>query len=258
VLCYARSLISLAIASLLALSSAAPSGARESGVVQPQLAPLSPAEQVRVEDANRFLKQLWHVRKDGVFANRFLGVLTWQNPFDVWITQEIFFEVRPDFVVEAGTFRGGSALLWATLLQQINPDARVITIDIQDKRAPLAQTHPLAKSKVDFLLGSSTDPGIVSEVKRRVKGKRAVVILDSLHTTEHVRAELEAYAPLVPVGSYIIVQDTRVGPGEAVHQFLAKRDDFVIDKSRERLLITNNFDGFLKRVKEPRSAESID
>ena len=247
--CCARSLTSVAVASLFALVSLAPSGTRADQVIQPLSVPLSSAEQQRVEDLNQFVKQLWHVRKDGVFANRFLGVLTWQNPFDVWITQEILFELTPDFVVETGTFRGGSALLWATFLQQINPEARVITIDIKDKRASPAREHPLAKSTVDFLLGSSTDPRVVSEVKRRVMGKRVVVILDSLHTIEHVRAELEAYAPIVPVGSYIIVQDTRVGPSEAVHQFLADRDDFVIDKSRERLLITNNFDGFLKRVK---------
>jgi len=38
----------------------------------------------------------------------------------------------PDFIVETGTFRGGSAALWAMVLQQINPEGRVITIDIED------------------------------------------------------------------------------------------------------------------------------
>lgn len=58
-----------------------------------------------------------------------------------------------------------------------------------------------------------TDPKIVADVTQRAKGKRVVVILDSLHTTEHVLAELRAYWPLVGVGSYIIVQDTVVGRG---------------------------------------------
>ena len=48
----------------------------------------------------------------------------------------------------------------------------------------------------------------IREVKRRVAGKKVVVMLDSLHTEEHVLAELRAYAPLVDVGSYVIVQDT--------------------------------------------------
>ena len=54
------------------------------------------------------------------------------------------------------------------------------------------------------MLGSSTDPAIVAEIAKRVKGKRVVVILDSNHATEHVRAELDLYAPFVGVGSYMV------------------------------------------------------
>jgi len=195
--------------------------------------------------------------KTGIWKSTWLGVPTLQNPLDVWVTQEIFFEVKPDFVVETGTFNGGSAALWATILEQINPDARVITIDIKNWSAE-ARKLPIVQRRVDFLLGSSTDPAIVADVARRVAGKRVVVILDSLHKRDHVLAELEAYAPLVPVGSYIIVQDTGIGvptygmgwSGDAARDFLAKRDDFEADLTRdERFLITNNAHGFLKRVR---------
>ena len=55
------------------------------------------------------------------YANRFLGIETWQNPLDVWITQEIIHETKPDFIVDVGTHRGGSAAVWATLLEHVNP-----------------------------------------------------------------------------------------------------------------------------------------
>ena len=71
--------------------------------------------------------ELW-TRKNLVFRNRWLGVRSLQNPLDVWITQEIIHEVKPDFIVEAGTFEGGSAPLWAMILEQVNPDGRVITL----------------------------------------------------------------------------------------------------------------------------------
>lgn len=191
--------------------------------------------------------------------NKWLGIPTLQNPMDVWITQEILNEVKPDFVVETGTFGGGSAALWATVLEELNPNARVITIDIQDLSSPYRNT-PILQRRVDFLVGSSTAPEIVADVKRRVDGRSAVVILDSLHTKEHVLGELRAYAPLVPVGSYIIVQDGVFnghpvpggwgpGPYEAVEAFLAENDQFVADRSRERLLITSNPMGYLRRVK---------
>jgi cephalosporin hydroxylase len=36
-----------------------------------------------------------------------LGIHAMQNPNDVWIIQEIISEIRPDFIIEAGTASGG-------------------------------------------------------------------------------------------------------------------------------------------------------
>src|SRR5947208_10138543 len=60
--------------------------------------------------------------------NRWLGVRCQQNPNDAWIHQEIIADVKPDFIIETGTLNGGSAALWATILQQVNPNGRIITI----------------------------------------------------------------------------------------------------------------------------------
>jgi cephalosporin hydroxylase len=186
--------------------------------------------------------------------NRWLGVKTLQNPLDAWITQEIISDVKPEVIVETGTYLGGSALLWATVLEQVNPAGQVITIDIKD-RTDGARKLPIWARRIEFLLGSSTDPEIVAEVTRRIAGRRTLVVLDSLHTREHVLDELRAYAPLVDVGSYVIVQDTgfwtpHKDPGwafEGVRAFLGGTESFEVDAARERLLITSNPGGFLKR-----------
>jgi len=195
----------------------------------------------------------------GYTPNRWLGVIALQNPPDAWIHQEIITEVKPDYIIETGTYTGGSAALWAMVLREVNPAGRVITIDIEDQFKE-AKALPVFKERVDFLLGSSTDPKVVAEVEKRVKGKRVLVTLDSLHTKDHVLAEIKAYGPLVSVGSYLIVQDTNFnghpvvkhfgpGPFEAVEEFLATNDQFVPDRSRERFLFTTNPNGYLKRVK---------
>ena len=108
---------------------------------------------------------------------------------------------------------------------------------------------PIARERVDFLLGGSTDPEIVAEVHRRARGKRVLVLLDSLHSKEHVAAELEAYAPLVPLGSYVIVQDTLVGPIRAIDELLESNDTFIADRTRERYPDTNSVRGYLRRVR---------
>jgi cephalosporin hydroxylase len=88
---------------------------------------------------------------------------------------------------------------------------------------------------------------------------RVLVILDSDHSRDHVLEEMRMYADLVTPDSYLIVEDTNVnghpvfpefgpGPMEAVDAFLAERSDFIIDRSREKLLMTFNPGGYLKKA----------
>ena len=85
-----------------------------------------------------------------------------------------------------------------------------------------------------------------------------MVILDSAHTKAHVLAEMRAYAPMVTVGSYLLVEDTNVnghpvapdfgpGPMEAVEAFLTETDEFERDPSREKFLLSFNPGGWLRR-----------
>jgi cephalosporin hydroxylase len=118
-----------------------------------------------------------------------------------------------------------------------------------------------------MLEGSSIAPEIVAEVRRRAGERhRVLVCLDSNHTHAHVRAELEAYAPLTSVGSYCVVFDTIVedlpadlfpgrpwGPGDnpktAVHDYLKTHPEFAIDRDlQHKLLITVAPDGYLRRL----------
>jgi cephalosporin hydroxylase len=191
--------------------------------------------------------------------NRWLGVRSQQNPNDAWIHQEIIAEVKPDFIIETGTLNGGSAALWATILQQVNPKGRVITIDIKDE-ASEAKKLPIVMQYVEFIIGSSTDPAVVTQVKKRVQGRKVLVLLDSDHRKDHVLAEMKAYGPLVSAGSYLIVQDTNInghpvlpnfgpGPMEAVQEFLVSNPEFEVDANAERLMFTLHPKGYLRRIR---------
>jgi cephalosporin hydroxylase len=57
----------------------------------------------------------------------------------------------------------------------------------------------------------------------------------------------------------VIVEDSNIGqirddlmpgPREAIETFLAKTDEFEIDRSREKFLITFNPSGYLRRVSD--------
>lgn len=191
---------------------------------------------------------------------RFHAIQIEKSPLDLWSMQDAIQEIRPDFIVETGTFRGGSALFWANALNGLGLTAsRVLTVDISNYNQD-ASLDPLWAKYVEFMQGSSTDPEIVARIAARVRGRKTLITLDSDHAAPHVLRELRMYSSLVSRGSYIVVEDTEMdgvptypesfpGPLAAVTQFLAEGGDkeFAPDASREQMGITYNPGGWLRR-----------
>lgn len=185
---------------------------------------------------------------------RWFGVPTLKCPLDLWIYQELVHELAPDLILETGTADGGSGLFLATLCEA-KGRGEVISIDVQAR--PGRPRH----DRLAYVTGSSTDPAVVERLARRARDAETVlVVLDSDHSHDHVLAELRVYAPLVTPGSYLVVEDTNVnghpvyahhgpGPMEAVQDFLEENDAFAADPSREKLLLTFNPGGWLRKLR---------
>ncbi len=206
-----------------------------------------------------------------------------QYPQDMVAMQELIWTVRPDLIIETGIAHGGSLILSASMLALLDLtdaieagttiDPKVsrrkvigVDIDIRAHNRAAIESHPMA-SRIQMIQGSSVAPEIVSQVKSAAAGfQRVLVCLDSMHTHDHVLAELEAYAPLVSAGSYCVVFDTFVedmperffpnrpwdvgnSPKTAVWEYLKTHSEFEIDKSiPNKLMVTVAPDGFLKRI----------
>jgi len=195
-----------------------------------------------------------------VYLNTYyLGVVSVQYPADNWVMQEIISEIKPDCIIETGTGFGGTVLFYATILEKVNENGKVITVDINLPDST-ATAFKIWKERVEFIKGSSVSPEIIAAIAERAKGRKVLITLDSDHSKEHVLKELKLYAPLVSLGSYLVVQDThfnghpiRRSPGGdpwgAVEEFLKTNNNFAIDHSREKHIITQYPSGFLKRIK---------
>ena len=200
-------------------------------------------------------------------ATHWQGVGVLQNPMDMWMKQEILYETRPDYIIETGTALGGSAKFYTTVWP-----GKVITIDTRHELTPIGKQPKTTSApfdavgagvlpRVEYVVGKSTEKKIVESVRKKVKGKRVMVILDSDHSKENVLAEMNAYGPMVTRGCYMIVEDTNIGgnpiqvseypgpgPMAAVMEYMAKHKDFAIDKSREKFLLTFYPNGWLKKL----------
>ena len=138
--------------------------------------------------------------RDGRYERKTDGVTTWKLEADLDRYREVIEQTRPDVLIETGTRYGGSAL-WFALL-----GLDVITIDIDDATPTGYEALSSSVHRVVDINGS-THPGVVEAVAGMVEGLRVMVSLDSDHHMPHVVAEIEAYAPLVSPGCYLVVED---------------------------------------------------
>jgi cephalosporin hydroxylase len=194
-----------------------------------------------------------------------------QFPDDIVAMQEIIWRVKPDLIVETGIAHGGSLILWASLLHLLGGDGQVVGIDVEIRPANRSEIegHPLS-SRITMIEGSSVDAAVVERVHDLARARqRALVVLDSNHTHDHVARELELYSPFVRRGSYLIVMDTVVeempadfypdrpwGPGNnpktAVEAFLKSNNRFEVDQEIDgKLLMSVAPGGYLRCIKDP-------
>jgi len=218
-----------------------------------------------------WLKSGWYVKYTYSFT--WLGRPIFQLPEDLIRIQEVIYKIRPDLIIETGVAHGGSLIFYASLLRLMG-GGRVLGIDAEFRPANRAaiESHELS-SQITLIEGSSISPVVFNQVQAHVRrGERVLVILDSDHTKKHVLAELQCYAPLVSVGSYVIAADgikelvaggPRTDPDwswnhprAAAEAFVAQNPDFVIDEPRFEFnegqvdhWISQWSGGFVKRVR---------
>lgn len=184
------------------------------------------------------------------------GVPTWKNVLDLWVYQEIIWETGAEVVIEIGARHGGTTLWLSDLLQNFcGESAKVISIDLERPARELP-------ANVHFICGDSIAPGTVAEARSVCAGRKTLLIADGNHAAEHVLQEIRLYTPLISVGSYFIAEDGIVdvmewkeytpGPMVAAQKFLTETDEFVLDRSREKFLLTYAPGGFLKRIRPSR------
>ena len=197
-----------------------------------------------------FIEAFW--RSGEWHRGTWLGKWTHRAPTDLFAYQELICRLRPDWIVETRTGGGGLALFLASICDLID-SGQVLSID--GYRLGDRPEHP----RVTYLPG---DPGTDQVAARATEivgsEPRGLVILGGASGQQVIQA-FRNYSSLVPVGSYVVVEDTILegnpvwpgfgsGPGVAVQQ-IVDGGEFAVDPFFERYGVTFNVGGFLRRVR---------
>jgi cephalosporin hydroxylase len=207
---------------------------------------MSVPEELRTDFIDAFWRSgQWH-------RTTWLGKWTHRPPTDLFAYQELICRLRPGWIVETRTGGGGRALFLASICDLIDR-GHVLSID----RYPVA--NPPDHPRITYLRGDPADERTAAQAHEMVgEQPSALVILGAAEKDQVVRA-FRNYAPMVPIGSYVVVEDTILqgrpvwpdfgaGPWYAVRDILDE-GEFVPDPSLERFALTFNVNGFLKRVR---------
>lgn len=177
-------------------------------------------------------------------TTRFLGVQCYKSVSDMWNYQEIICDTKPALVVEFGTANGGSALFFSSILGMVNPDSRVVSVDIDHGRVVDAVRRD---ARIELIGRSSIDPAVEKRLRelRELYPGPVFAILDSDHRKGHVLAEMEMLRRILAPGDYLVVEDGNIngnpiqegwgeGPLEAIDEYFRKYpDDYLRDVERE-------------------------
>jgi cephalosporin hydroxylase len=189
-------------------------------------------------------------------STSWLGNLVQKCPTDLWIYQEIIFSTKPDLIIETGSGYGGGTLFLANMLDIIgSSNGKVISIDIIDKNRP-------KHDRIAYINDTSISDNVIKRLTKITENpeiKSVMVILDSDHSSKHVANELEKYYKFVTKDNYLIIEDTNInpilpdgiivdGPYSAVQNFIKIHNEFIIDLTMHKHLLTFNPFGYLKKV----------
>jgi cephalosporin hydroxylase len=183
-----------------------------------------------------------------------LGHPVMRYPTDLHTYQELIAAVRPATILIVGDDAGlaGRARFAASVCDLLD-HGRVIALGggSNDGGTP----HP----RITWIDARAESEEAAAQVLETAGPDPQALVILGLGDVMRIVASFEHYAPLVPVGGYVVIENTVVngrpvasgfgpGPHEATINILGRRHEFVADPTLERYTLTFNRNGYLRRM----------
>jgi cephalosporin hydroxylase len=191
------------------------------------------------------------------YNQKYRGLNMIKNPFDLVVYEEILWELKPTIIIEIGNAFGGFSLWLSDRMKMIGVDGKFITIDLSSGGDNNLQDFK--SDKFVSIIGDCNSFETINKVKSYIREDDKVLIIeDSAHTFDNTFKVLENYKDIVTIGSYLIIEDgicdildlgIKPGPKSAVEEWIKNNSNYIIDRDREKYIMTYNPKGYLKRIK---------
>lgn len=137
----------------------------------------------------------------------YFTITTLQKRSEILALAQAVAALRPRIILEIGTARGGTLLIWSSLASE-----KVISCDLVHRRPqkPLLEALPPPGSscQVKLLTGDSHDPEFIRRVATELGGDKVdFLFIDGDHTFEGVTADYHNYRDFVRPGGIIAFHD---------------------------------------------------
>jgi cephalosporin hydroxylase len=190
----------------------------------------------------------------GILGYSYKGIDCFKCPFDLALYQRLIWNLKPRTIIEIGTWKGGSALWFADLMETYGIDGHLHGLDI-------LEPPPLKNPRITFHRGDVMQLKNIFPLRWLETLPRPFLVIDDCgHFAEMTTAVLDHFAPVMRSGEYIIVEDAigyemlvdeqyNGGPRAALKSFLARTDRFSVDHEYCDYFgpnVTWNVNGYLK------------
>ena len=191
------------------------------------------------------------------FKMKYCGLEMQKIPTDLYIYEQLIMDIKPDVIIEIGAAGGGTAL-WLCHRLDILGHGTLMSLDIN--HGGFKAEH----KRIVKITGDSTDVNIAKEVYPRIDPTDKVLIIhDGSHKKVDIKKDFQNYSRLVTIGSYFVIEDGVMDVFDWKDHRTSGHDcglfagielnnenpNWIIDNECERYIITNNPQGFLKRIK---------
>jgi cephalosporin hydroxylase len=202
------------------------------------------------ELTSEYVRALWYSR--GWKGTRWLGEPVRRSPADLLAYQELIVRLEPEHVIVTGG--DGQLPFYLASICELLGGGEVLHV------APADGGSGPSMPRLVRISGSPTDPAVADAVAERLAGSEAnLVVLGAREESSDLVREFHLYSPYVPVGGYLVVENTIVGDGvvlsgdrnaprRALKEILNSATDLVPDRTLEAYGASFNPEGYLRRL----------